>query len=234
MRIHYIIHAGYEGLGVIRQWAAEKDFLLTGTKSHQGEALPDPDSFDFLIIMGGPQSVCEVEKYPYLQEEIKLIQSANKKNKYILGICLGGQLISAAFGATPQRSPEKEIGYFPIEITEAGKADRIFQHLPDSFPSIHWHFDMMGLPEDAKLLAKSAACPRQAIQFNERVYGLQFHLEFTQDRLQTLIEQCQNDLEKSSYTQTPGEMLAADFSTSAVLMRMILDKLIASHRASEK
>lgn len=227
MRIHYITHAPYEGLGVIRQWAAEKKFLLTGTKSHQGEILPDPDSFDLLIIMGGPQSACDIVKYPYLQEEVKLIQAANKKNKYILGICLGGQLISAAFGAAPQRSPEKEIGYFPIEITAEGKADRIFQHLPDSFPSIHWHFDMMGLPKDAKLLAKSAACPRQAIQFNERVYGLQFHLEFTQDRLQTLINECADDLVKSPYTQSPREMLAANFSTSEFLMRTILDKLVS-------
>ena len=59
MRIHYITHASYEGLGVIRQWAEEKQFLLTGTKSHQGEILPDPDAFDLLIIMGGPQSACD-------------------------------------------------------------------------------------------------------------------------------------------------------------------------------
>jgi GMP synthase (glutamine-hydrolysing) len=227
MRIHYITHASYEGLGVIRQWATEKNFVLTGTKSHEGEILPDPDSFDVLIIMGGPQSACEIAKYPYLQNEVKLIQAANKKNKYILGICLGGQLIGTAFGAPAQRSPEKEIGYFPIEITTEGKSDRIFQHLPDSFPSIHWHFDMMGLPKEAKLLAKSAGCPRQAIQFNERVYGLQFHLEFTPDRLQTLIDQCRDDFAKSPYTQTPREMLAANFSTSEFLMRTILDKLVS-------
>lgn len=226
MRIHYILHAPYEGLGVIRQWAEEKQFVLTGTKSHAGEILPDPDAFDLLIIMGGPQSACHIAKYPYLQGEIDLIRAANKKNKHILGICLGGQLIGNAFDAAAQRSPEKEIGYFPIELTPEGKSDRIFQHLPDQFPSLHWHSDMMGLPKDAKLLAKSAACPRQAIQFNEHVYGLQFHLEFTPTRLQMLIDSCPEDLVKSPYVQSPREMLAANFSASEFLMRTILNKLV--------
>lgn len=226
MRIHYITHASYEGLGVIRQWAQEKNYVLTGTKSHTGESLPHPDNFDMLVIMGGPQSVCELHKYDFLQREVELIREANKKNKYILGICLGAQLISAAFGASVERSPQKEIGYFPIELTEDGKIDRIFQHLPDAFPSIHWHFDMMGLPKGAKLLAKSAGCPRQAIQFNERVYGVQFHLEFTKERLQELINKCQEDLSASPYTQTAQEMLIANFAASEYLMKTILDRLI--------
>jgi GMP synthase (glutamine-hydrolysing) len=124
---------------VIRQWAEEKKFLLTGTKSDQGEKLPDPDSFDFLIIMGGRQSVCEISKYSFLQDEIHLIRAAHKKNKYILGICLGGQLMAAALGAPAQRSPEKEMGYFPVEVTTQGKTDRVFRHLPAVFPSMHWH-----------------------------------------------------------------------------------------------
>lgn len=226
VRVHYITHIAYEGLGVIQDWAHKKQYTLSGTRSDQGEALPDPDSFDLLVILGGPQSVCDISIYPYLQEEVRLIQAANKKNKHILGICLGGQLISAAFGGIPQRSPEKEIGYFPVELTTDGKADRIFQHLPESFPSIHWHSDMMGLPKESKLLAKSAGCPHQAIQFNERVYGLQFHLELTQERLKKLINKCPDDFEKSRYVQTPQEMLTADFAASEHLMKTILDKLM--------
>ncbi len=222
------MHVPFEGPGIIHEWADERGHQLKGTHSYENEIMPHTDDFDFLIIMGGPQSACELEKYPYLQEEISLIGAAINADKPVLGICLGAQLIGAAFDAPASRSPEKEMGCFPVELTEAGKHDRIFKNFPSSFASIHWHNDMPGVPADAAVLAKSAGCPRQVIRYGEKVYGLQFHLEFTKEKLQKLIDKCKDDLTPSKYTQTAEEMLSANFKEINASMKLVLDQLTES------
>jgi len=198
---------------------------MTGTRTYDDEPLPSVADFDFLMVMGGPQSACEIDKYTYLQKEIELIRSAIAADKYVLGVCLGAQLIGEALGAKAERSPEKEMGCFLVELTEAGKKDKVFQHLPENFSSMHWHYDMPGIPSDGVLLAKSVGCPRQAVRFGERVYGLQFHLEFTKEKMETLIDKCHRDLSVSAYTQNAQEILTADFETINNTMRLILDKI---------
>ncbi len=226
MRVHYISHAPFEGLGAINQWVKDHDHVVSGTRSYAGEPMPDPSSFDLLIVMGGPQSATEYEKYDFLQDEVELIRASIKANKYILGTCLGGQLIGIALGAPSTRSPHKEMGCFPIELTEEGKSDRIFQHFPPQFPGIHWHHDMIGIPKGAAVLAKSEGCPVQAVRFSEKVYGLQCHLEFTEKRMRTLIEKCPRDLAPSQYTQTPEQMLSCHFSEVNQYIIRFLDLLV--------
>ena len=210
---------------MIDDWVKANDHHITGTRVYDNEPLPSVVDFDFLIVMGGPQSACEINKYAYLQKEVGLIRQAVAADKYVLGVCLGAQLIGEAMGAKAERSPEKEIGCFSVELTEAGKQDKVFQHLPDTFSSMHWHYDMPGLPATGTLLAKSAGCPRQAVRFSERVYGLQFHLEFTKEKMETLIDRCHRDLSASQYTQSPQEILMADFKRINDTMQLILDKI---------
>lgn len=76
---------------------------------------------------------------------------------------------------------------------------------------MHGHKDMMRLPEGTIILGKSRGCPRQIVRFNERVYGLQCHLEFTEERTQFLIEKCPEDLQESIYIQAPETILTSDF-----------------------
>lgn len=226
MRIHAVSHAPFEGLGAISDWIREANHTLSSTRSYVGEQLPDPSTFDLLLLMGGPQSACDYARYDYLQKEIELIRLADQAGKHILGICLGGQLVSIALGANAERSPHKEIGCFPIELTAEGKQDRVFRHFPSSFLSMHWHNDMMGLPPGAAVLAKSEGCPRQIVRFNDRVYGLQCHLEFTEERTRLLIDKCAHDLQHSVYTQPPEIMLASDFSAINGFLKKFLDGFI--------
>lgn len=226
MKIHFLKHTSLEGLGIIDEWVEENGHVLTGTHSYKHEQLPDPAAFDFLIVMGGPQSACDLARYSYLQEEIKLIQSAIEQDKHVLGICLGAQLISEALGAKAEKSPEKEIGCYPVQLTEAGKQDRIFKNFPEIFASLHWHYDMPGIPPGAELLAKSVGCPRQALRYSDRVYGLQFHLEFNKNKMAALIKKAMHNLEQSTYTQTSQEILSVNFDEINYRMKLILDELI--------
>lgn len=130
MRVHAIIHAAFEGLGAIQTWLDRKDFSLSVSHPYRGDQLPNPNTYDWLIIMGGPQDLKQIHKYPYLRDELSLIQQSIDLNKMVLGICLGAQLIAESLGAKTEPSPEKEIGIFPVNLTDSGHADPITRHFP--------------------------------------------------------------------------------------------------------
>lgn len=195
------------------------------TRTYAGEQLPGTDEFDFLVLMGGPQNPSETDKYPYLRDEIELVSRATTDQKAIVGFCLGSQIIAEALGATTERSPQKEVGIFPVTLTEEGRTDSVFGNFPDKFPVFHWHNDMPGIPEGAVLLADSPGCPHQAFRFGDRIYGLQFHLEPTRASAKELIDNCPDDLAPGTFIQTEEEILSSDFTTINNKMVTILNSL---------
>lgn len=225
MKVHAIIHAPFEKLGAIEAWVNKKGYTLTSTHTYQGEKLPTVSDFDFLIVMGGPQSPLELDKYPYLRDEINLTKQAIQNHKAILGICLGAQIIGESYGATTERSPNKEVGVFSLKLTSEGRRDPIFKTFPEAFDVMHWHNDMPGITSTAVLLASSEGCPRQVIRYSDRVYGLQCHMEMTIDLIQGMLEHCPGDLNPSQYTQTGEAMLAANHAEINKKMWHILDGL---------
>ncbi|MBS0357867.1 MAG: homoserine O-succinyltransferase [Proteobacteria bacterium] len=225
MRLHSIIHAPFEKPGIITDWANEKGFQISETHTYRGEQLPAPSAFDFLIIMGGPQSPLECDRYPYIKDEINLTKSAINHKKFILGFCLGAQIIGEALGAATERSPNKEVGIFPITLTDAGTQDPIFKNFSPVFDVIHWHNDMPGIPEGAELLAKSDGCPKQAFRYGDRVYALQFHMEITASLLKGMVEHCPGDLKPGKYIQSAHELSTANVSDINEKMIFVLDYL---------
>ena len=191
MRVHFVLHETFEVPGAYLKWAQERGHQVTMTKVYEREALPETvDEIDFLIVMGGPQSPDEDRAtFPYYdpQAEIELIQKAMKADRYIVGVCLGAQLLSVAYGAEYEHSPEREIGVYPVDLTLEGLADPHVALFGASFDSGHWHGDMPGLTEDAVVLATSQGCPRQIIRFSPKHYAFQAHLEFDPDAVNLLI-----------------------------------------------
>ena len=59
----------------------------------------------------------------------------------MIGVCLGSQLIGEALGAAFCHSPEK-IGKFPVRLTDAGKANPLFEDFGSVLNVGHWHNDM--------------------------------------------------------------------------------------------
>ena len=145
---------------------------------------------DFLIVNGGPQSPDEDrEAFPYYdpQAEIELIQKAMKADRYIVGVCLGAQLLSVAYGAKYEHSPEREIGVYPVTLTPEGLTDPHVGEFGKTLETGHWHGDMPGLTKDAVVLATSQGCPRQIIRFSPKHYAFQAHLEFDPEAVDLLI-----------------------------------------------
>lgn len=227
------MHVSFEEPGAIQQWALANGHSLTGTKTYLGEKLPSVNDFDLLVVMGGPQSVNELDRYSYLRDEIALVQTTIAHNKPILGVCLGAQIIAKALGAEVQKSPHKEIGVFPLELTHEGTQDPVFGQFPQSFDTFHWHGEMVNLPQGAVLLAQSAGCPHQIFRYGDNVYGVQCHFELTQPLIIKALPHMVKELVPDTYIQMPEQFLQADFSAINQKIHALLDFLTQENHASE-
>ena len=225
MRIHYLQHVPFEGLASIEHWLTKKDYILSVTKFYNGDSLPSVDDLDWLIVMGGSMNIYEDDKYRWLTLEKHFIKEAIKKNKIVIGICLGSQLIADVLGSKVYKGQEKEIGWYPIQVTTEAQNSAVFASFPASLTVFHWHGDTFDLPMGAVRLASSEVCANQAFIYEDRVLGLQFHLESTQDSVREIIENCASELVAGKYIQKPEEILARDndFSNINTAMHKILD-----------
>ncbi len=224
MRIHYLLHAAYEGLGAIETWLKQNNFGVQGTRVDAGESLPKLDDFDFLIVMGGPQSVANLDQYAYLIPEIDLVNKAVNANKVVLGICLGAQILAAAMGAKVKPNQHKEIGVYPILFNLAGITDPIFTEFENPLSVLHWHGDTFEIPHEGILLASSVACAHQAFRVGNKAYGLQFHLDFTQESVQSLLQH-EATLQPGPYVSAADKLLAIDFTSMHQQLFTILNRM---------
>jgi len=207
MRAHYLQHVHFEGLGSIASWLQHKGYEITHTAFFDEPNLPEAETIDFLIIMGGPMSVNDASIYPWLAAEKAFIREVIALGKPVLGICLGAQLIASTMGAKIYPNSHKEIGWFPIEAVPTDKNDTFA--FPAFFEVFHWHGETFDLPPSASLLASSAGCKNQAFQLGKNVMGLQFHLEMTADSVKEIISHSRDELTDSKYIQSEETMLSA-------------------------
>jgi len=201
MKLHWLQHVPFEGLGIIEKWLVEKEVEITATRLFADEALPEPDAFDGLVVMGGPMDIHNHAEHLWLIAEKEFIRQAIDANKAVLGICLGAQLIADVLGARVYPGPQKEIGWFPIRRTQDAP-----DLLPEELMAFHWHGDTFDIPEGAVHLASSMACPNQGFLYNDRVAALQFHMETTPESMEALIENCGNEITDAPTIQTAQEM----------------------------
>lgn len=234
MNIHFILHETFEVPGAYLKWAQERGHNVTSTKVYEEEKLPETvDGIDFLIVMGGPQSPDENRQaFPYYdpKAEIALIQKAIDADIYIVGVCLGAQLLSVAYGGKYEHSPEREIGVFPINLTEAGLADDHIKDFGSTLDTGHWHGDMPGLSDNAVVIATSKGCPRQIVRFSPKHYAFQAHFEFDPEAVDLLIaadgeEHLRQQNQELPFVQTPEQLRANDYSQMNKKLFAFLDSL---------
>lgn len=241
MRVHFIVHESFEAPGAYETWAGNQGHEVTYSRVYAGDLLPEnAENIDFLIIMGGPQSpATTLEECPHFDSrgEQALIASAIQAGKVVLGICLGSQLIGEALGAPVAHSPEKEIGVFPITLTEAGSKNALFSHFKKLLDVGHWHNDMPGLTPEAEIIAYSEGCPRQIISYSECVFGFQCHMELTLDVVERLIAHSEKELSHAAeyrFVNTPEELRSHDYSEMNQVLFGFLNKLEARYKAAQK
>ncbi|WP_456434161.1 type 1 glutamine amidotransferase [Thermosulfuriphilus sp.] len=206
-RLHYLQHVPFETPGLIIDWAKSAGFEISKTALYSGDGFPPLGEIDLLVVMGGPMGVHDDEAYPWLKEEKNFLSQALKERIPTLGICLGAQLLAAILGAGVRRNSYKEIGWFPVELTKAGRDHPLCQDIPDRFLAFHWHGDTFDIPAGGVHLARSEACENQAFLYEDYVLGLQFHLEVGPENVAALVEHCEHEITEAPFIQSKEAIL---------------------------
>src|SRR6185503_3931735 len=93
-----------EGPGYFATYLERRSIPWKLVALDKGEAVPrDARRFSGLVFMGGPMSVND--DLPWIIPALELVRDAVRKDVPVLGHCLGGQLMSKAFGGTVRANP---------------------------------------------------------------------------------------------------------------------------------
>lgn len=183
--------------GTIGEFLRKEEIPFAIIELGSGEIPLPLEDFNALVIMGGPMGVYEMDRYPHLRIESRLIREAMNRGMNILGICLGAQMVAYCLGSEVYHGPQEEIGWHSIELTGDGLKDPLMRKLAihprvgdfwRKFKVFHWHGDTFDLPVGAVLLARSDLYKNQAFRYENNVYGFQFHIEVTKDMIHEWLE----------------------------------------------
>lgn len=192
-RIFVVQNSASSPIGLLAEIFVEEGVTFDLTKPYQGDPLPNqPNDYDGLVILGGPQNALADDTHPYLPALTKLIRSYADTDKAVAGICLGAQVIARAFNAKNILNQKLEFGYHPVYPLEAAKADPVLSVIREPTPIFQWHVDTFTIPAGGVHLAKSDMTQHQAVRIGRAVYAFQFHFELipkTLDMWQNLAEE---------------------------------------------
>jgi GMP synthase (glutamine-hydrolysing) len=226
-KISVFQHAASEGPGEIGAWAERAGHAVQVHHLYRGDRLPAADSFDLLVVMGGEMNIYQYRDYPWLKPERQLIAAALAGGRRVVGICLGAQLAADALGARVAQNPEHELGWFPVDFSDEGRA--LYPELPASASVLHWHGDTFELPPGATRLASSPACPEQGYVVPGKCLGLQFHLEVDPPLVKQFVAG-QGGWPSGPWVQKPEAILgeaAAHCETNKRFLCAMLDRFCA-------
>ncbi len=195
MKVTVLQHIAPEGLASIQDVLDARQVSTETVRIFDGHPVPHALESDGLIVMGGPMGV--YDPLPHLRDEQKLVESALKQGKPVLGVCLGSQLLASVLGATVKPSGRQEIGWHRVTT----KQDPLWEGVPPSFEALHWHGDIFDMPPGAKPLASSAMTENQAFQHGKAL-GLLFHLEVTEIAIDGMARAFPGDLAKVGLTHS--------------------------------
>jgi GMP synthase-like glutamine amidotransferase len=170
-------HAPHEHPAVVKRTLESQGIQTHLLHCYLGEKYPSHKEIHGMISLGGPMNANDEANHPWIKDEVKLLRACVLEEQPVAGICLGGQMMARAMGGSVERNSTLELGWFPIEMNDAGLADPITSSAGGNPTVYQWHEDTFHLPEEAILLASSQACPRQAYRIGKKAYGFQFHPE---------------------------------------------------------
>ena len=184
MNVLSVVHGQEARTELFAPVVAEAGHRLDEWSFSWNTAPPRPlESYDAVLVLGGAMHADQDAWHPWLRDEARWLQGLPERRVPTLGICLGVQLLARAAGSWVGPLEEPEIGWYEVELTEAGAADPVLGSLPRRFEAFQWHHYTYGLPVDAVELARSPACT-QGFRLGEACWGIQFHPEVTEPQLE--------------------------------------------------
>lgn len=209
-------------------WAEKKGYSVISTDVFRGGDLPSQNNFDWLIVLGGSQHTWEDKEHPWLIGEKEFIFEALARDKIILGICFGAQLLAEALGGRVFSNEKEEIGWHEVTVSDEGMESFLLKNVPRRFLTFHWHSDHFSLPSGCTRLAFSEPTTNQAyLSLNYRVAGIQFHPEYTVEMVQYFANEHGDDWQKGPYVAGKASVLSrcTQIPETYWLMELLLENM---------
>jgi GMP synthase-like glutamine amidotransferase len=186
---------------------------------------PTPTAYSGLCFMGGPMSVND--DLPWIPPILDLIREARRLDLPVIGHCLGGQLMSRAFGGTVGRNAVKEIGWGEVRrVASPLAADWLAD--TDTFLAFHWHGETFSIPDGATRLLESPWCANQAFVLGPHL-AMQCHVEMTPSMIESWCRTGAGEI--AEFCVQPSVQQAADMQeemeTRIAGLRRAADRLYA-------
>ena len=180
MKIALVIrHVAFEDLGLFERVIEAAGYQVRYLEAGMDDlSWVDPMDPALMIVLGGPIGANDEAEYPFIHDELNILQARLNNDLPTLGICLGAQLMARALGARVFPAGQ-EVGWLPLELSDAGYESPLAHLSGENTQVLHWHADTFDLPEGAVGLASTDKTRNQAFQWKKRGLALQFHPEVT-------------------------------------------------------
>ena len=164
-----------------------------------GEQLPAFHQVSGVVITGSHAMV--TEHHDWSEYSAEWIKVAADKQIPTLGICYGHQLIAYALGGSVDYMADgREVGTLPVTLHPSAQEDALLHDLPEQIlVQLSHRQAVMELPQDTVLLASSDRVPFEAFRYGDRVWGMQFHPEFSTDVMQAYTKYARSGLESEGF-----------------------------------
>ncbi len=170
-----------EGPGHFGEWLEARGIPHRLFALDRGESVPaESRAFAGIGMMGGPMSANN--DLPWSSVVLGLVRDAVSADVPVIGHCLGGQLLAKSLGASVVRTATPEIGWGDVDVPDAA-SNPWFGHR-ERFRTFQWHYDIFGLPPNAKRVLTNAFNPEQAFALGKHV-GFQCHIEMTREMVES-------------------------------------------------
>jgi GMP synthase-like glutamine amidotransferase len=213
-----------EGPGYFATYLERRSFAWQLVALDQGEALPrDARRYAGLALMGGPMSAND--DLPWIAPLLELLRNAVRQDVPLIGHCLGGQLMSKAFGGAVRANAVREIGWGPVQVADNGVARDWLGEL-QAFESFHWHGESFSIPPGATRVLESPHCANQAFALG-RHFGMQCHVEMTADLVRTWLRAGADEIgeHRKSPAVQPPEEIEKDLEPRLERLHQVADRI---------
>lgn len=180
-----IRHVPFEDCGTLGDVLRQRGFEVRYVEPWREDLIDlDMSTPELVIGLGGPVSVYEADRYPWIMEELHLLERRVSARLPTLGICLGAQMLARVLGARVYAG-RKELGWTPLRLTQEGEKSVIAPLAGENTSMLHWHGDTFDLPSGATLLASTDQVAHQVYAWERFVLAFQCHPEVRHEDIES-------------------------------------------------